>query len=181
MPTQSFALDVCYKSDVSTLFTPNQNNPIAMADGFVNSTNGLSEVGAIIDLSVNAGDQIRFTFLDIADSAVAAANTIASMVIQCDDVTPPRNTHNPIRGGNPFGWPAGTYVVPAADLANRTSFGSTGCNMNGFGNTIGPFTAQAANGQGRGQIKTYELTITITLTNGRVFQVDPEVDVQSVD
>ncbi len=148
MPTQTFALDVCYKSDVSTVFTPNQNNPIAMADGFVNLTNGISEVGAIIDLSINAGDQVKFSFLDIADTAIATAATISSIVIQCDDVTPPQNTHNPIRGSNPFGWPAGTYNVPATDLANRSSFGSSGCNMNGYGNTIGPFTAQASNGQG---------------------------------
>jgi len=67
MPTQTFALDVCYKSDVSTLFTPNANNPISMAYGFVQLVDGgFIERGAIVDLSIDAGDSVKFSFLDIA-------------------------------------------------------------------------------------------------------------------
>ncbi len=174
MPTQTFALDVCYKSDVSTLFTPNANNPISMAYGFVQmvDNDNFIERGAIVDLSIDAGDDVSFTFLDIA----ANPATISSIVISCNDVTPPNNPNNPIRNVSPFGWTNGTYTVPTTQLTNTSSFGSSGCNMNGHGLTIGPFTAQAAPGK---KNKTYDITITIILTNGTVFQVDPEMDVMA--
>lgn len=176
MPAQTFALDVCYKSDVTTLFTPNANNPISMAYGFVQIVNGgFIERGAIVDLSIDAGDSVKFSFLDIA----ANPAPISSIVISCNDVTPPNNPNNPIKNVSPFGWTNGTYTVPTTQLTSTSSFGSSGCNMNGHGLTIGPFTAQAAPGN---RNKTYDITITITVNmpdgSTRVFQVDPEIDVE---
>jgi hypothetical protein len=170
---QQFALDVVYKSDVTPKVTPDLAHPIAMAYGFVAIGQTNPEVGEKVDLSINAGDSVTFSIFDIA----AAPAPISSVVINVNDVTPPNNPNNPIKNVSPFGWPDGTqrWVNPTFTHVPPNGY-STGCNMVAFGLVLGNFTAQAAPGR---KNKTYDITVTITLQNGRVFQVDPEMDVMA--
>jgi len=170
---QQFALDIVYKSDVTPWVTPDMAHPIAAAYGFVSLGQSHTEIGEIVDLSINAGDSIDFSIFDIA----AQPAPISSIVISVNDVTPPNNPNNPIRNVSPFGWPNGTQMWANPQFTHAPPNGySTGCNMVGYGLVLGRFTAQASPGR---KNKTYDITITITLTNGRVFQVDPEMDVMA--
>ncbi len=89
---QKFALDVAYKSDVEHYVPANSHHPIAMAYGFVLLGQLSSEIGEKVDLSIDPGDSVVFSFFDIADKAAK----ISQVVIKCDDVTDPKY---PIKGG----------------------------------------------------------------------------------
>ena len=170
-----YALDVVYKSDVTPWVTPDATHPIAMAYGFVRLDPTHTEIGEIVDLSINAGDTVDFSIFDIA----AQPTPISGIVISVNDVTPPNTPNNPSRNVSPFGWPNGTKTFPTQPFTHIPPNGySSGCNMQAYGLTLGRFTAQPSPGTGR-RVKIYDITITITLTNGRVFQVDPEMDVMA--
>lgn len=169
MPQQNYALDVAYQSDIGVM---QESKPISMAYGFVLLTDGVSPtgnkgLGEKVDQSIDAGDTVIFSVFDTASSNAQ----VTSIVITSYDVT------NPSVPADPFGW-----STPGIYTLNNPSFGangqSAGCNMKGFGLSTPTFTAQSK-GQGKGQKKTYDFTITVNLQNGRVFQVDPEVDVMS--
>lgn len=170
MPQQNYALDVAYQSDIAVM---DASKPISMAYGFVLLSSGVNPtgnkgLGEKVDQSIDVGDTVVFSVFDTASSLAP----VTSIVITSYDVT------NPNVPADPFGWsPAGIYSL------NGSGFGangkSTGCNVQGFGLSTPQFTAQGK-GQGKGQKKTYDFTITVTLQNGRVFQVDPEMDVEGI-
>lgn len=171
MPQQNYALDVAYQSDIAVV---DASKPISMAYGFVLLSSGVNPtgnkgLGEKVDQSIDVGDTVVFSVFDT--TLVSPMPTVTSIVITCNDVT------NPNVPADPFGW-----QTPGIYQLTNPSFGangqSTGCNMKGYGLSTPIFTAQSK-GQGKGQKKTYDFTITVTLQNGRVFQVDPEVDVMA--
>lgn len=168
MPKQ-YALDIVYKSDVTPNSTPaDVNNPIAMSYGFVLLGSQNINRGEKVDLSIHNGDAVTFSVFDMAQNPAS----IASIVVTCADVTNPRN---PIAQQSPFGWTNGTYT--SNNPVFTDPYGrSTGCNMaglHGLSLTIATATLQGNN------TKTYDITVTVTLTDGTVFQVDPEIDVEA--
>lgn len=174
LPKKTYSMDVCYKSDVGLHRQDTTKHPIAMAYGFSddNAPDGDSiTLGSIMNLRINDGDQMWFTLGDIA----AQPAQVSKVEIQCDDVT--NGLGNPTRNVSPFnGWVNGTYTVHDP-FTPEMQGGSAGTNMMGWWKVLGPFTAQLSSGtQGK---KTYEITVTVTLTNGRIFKADPEVDVMS--
>lgn len=170
MPQQNYALDVAYQSDIAVVDT---TKPISMSYGFVLlSQVGNSGLGEKVDQSINVGDTVIFSVFDTTGASSAAP--VTSIVITCKDVTNPNNPSNM----DPFGWSTpGTYTLQNPTFI--TNGVSAGCNMRGFGLSTSWFTAQGK-GQGKGQKKTYDITITVNLQNGRVFSVDPEVDIEGV-
>lgn len=169
MPQQNYALDVAYQSDIAVM---DETKPISMAYGFVLLTGvsapGNKGLGEKVDQSIDAGDTVIFSVFDTASSLAQ----VTSIVITSYDVA------NPNVPADPFGW-----STPGIYTLNNPAFGgsggqSAGCNMKGYGLSTPTFTAQSKV-QGKGQTKTYDFTITVTLQNGRVFSVDPEMDVEA--
>lgn len=166
---QQYYLDIAYQSDISVVDT---TKPISMAYGFVQQiSGGYQGKGEKVDQRINVGDLVGFAIYDTASNP----SPISSVVITCEDVTNP----NSKTGMDPFGWSTpGTFTSPNTGLSSGGT--STGCNMYGYYLIVGNFTSQSK-GQGKGQKKTYDITITVTLQNGRVFQVDPDMDVEGVN
>lgn len=161
----NYSLDVAFSS--TTLSIPNNSSQpiLAMGYGFSKQEPGGSwhEKGQGV-ASVKAGAPFFFTAFDTAPGNAQKVTTL--------EVDFPSNN-------NPFvdekGDPVGTSgsIVVTGDNINSQNGQSAGCNVVGLYSMIGPYYIESS-------AKGLKIvcTVKITLPDGQVFQVDPEMQVE---
>jgi hypothetical protein len=154
---QSYSIDVSFNS-ATTPALPNE--PIAIAYGFAKWEGGSFKGKGQNLLKLKQGDDFYVNVFDTAPIPGQVAEILVSF-----EPFPNAKANSPFSDSAEMrlkGMNISTAVSGAA---------SAGCNVIGTRWSAGAFKAQ---NPGR-----YKFTVTVTLQNGRVFQVDPEVDVMS--
>jgi len=163
MPT-NYSLDVAFSSTTRSIPNNSTRPILAMGYGFSEQAPGGSwhEQGQGV-LSVRAGSPVVFTAFDTAPGNAQKVTTF--------EVDFP-NKNNPFvdEHGKPIGTPS-SIVVTGNNIASQNGQ-SAGCNVVGLYSMIGPYYINAAIGS------KIVCTVKITLRNGQVFQVDPEMQVE---
>ena len=160
----NYSLDVAFSSTTRSI-PKNSSKPIlAMGYGFSEQAPGGSwqEEGQGV-LSVKANSPFFFTAFDTAPGNAQKVTTF--------EVDFP-NDNNPFvdENNNPIGTPAS--IVVTGNNINSQNGQSAGCNVVGLYSMIGPYLVKAS-----AIGSTIACTVKITLSNGQVFQVDPEIQV----
>jgi len=161
----NYSLDVAFSSTTRSI-PNNSNQPIlAMGYGFSKQDPGGSwhEKGQGV-ASVKAGSPFFFTAFD---TAPGNAQKVATLEVDFPDSNNPFVDQN----NNPVGTP-GSIVVTGNNI-NSQNGQSAGCNVVGLYSMIGPYYIEAS-----AIGSTITCTVKITLRNGQVFQVDPEMQVE---
>jgi hypothetical protein len=163
VPT-NYSLDVAFSSTTRSI-PNNSNQPIlAMGYGFSEQKPGSTwhEQGQGV-LKVKAGSPFVFTAFD-----TAPGNGQHVMTFEVDFP----NNNNPFvdRDGNQIGTP--DSIVATGNAIQSQNGQSAGCNVVGLYSMIGPYYVESIAGA------TIPCTVKITLGNGQVFQVDPEIQVE---
>jgi hypothetical protein len=164
MPT-NYSLDVAFSSTTRSL--PNQSNQpiLAMGYGFSEQPQGGVWTGeGQGTLTVQAGYPFVFTAFDTAPGNGQPVTTF--------EIDFP-GSNNPFVDQN--NQPIGTAqsIVATGSQIKSQNGQSAGCNVQGFYSMIGPYYIAAGSAD-----STIECTVTITLRNGQIFQVDPEIQVE---
>ena len=164
MPT-NYSLDVAFSSTTRPIPNNSSQPILAMGYGFSEQAPGGSwqEEGQGV-LSVTAGSPFFFTAFDTAPGNAQKVTTF--------EVDFP-NSNNPFvdENGNPVGTP-GSIVATDNDI-NSQNGQSAGCNVVGLYSMIGPYYVE-----GSAAGLTIPCTVKLTLRNGQLFQVDPEIQVE---
>jgi len=164
MPT-NYSLDVAFSSTTRSIPNNSTQPILAMGYGFSEQAPGGSwqEEGQGV-LAVRAGSPVVFTAFDTAPGNAQKVTTF--------EVDFP-NDNNPFvdEKGNPIGTPAS--IVVTGNNINSQNGQSAGCNVVGLYSMIGPYYIKSS---AIGSKIT--CTVKITLRNGQVFQVDPEMQVE---
>jgi len=161
----NYSLDVAFSSTTRSLPNNSSQPILAMGYGFSEQAPGGTwqpQPGDI--LGVIAGSPFYFTAFDTAPGNGQPVTTF--------EVDFPA-LNNPFLDINnqPVGT-AGSIVVTGSAIASQNGQ-SAGCNVVGFYSMIGPYYAEAS---AVGSI--IECTVKLTLRNGQIFQVDPEIQVE---
>lgn len=161
----NYSLDVAFSSTTRSI-PNNSNQPIlAMGYGFSKQDPGGSwhEKGQGV-ASVKAGSPFFFTAFDTAPGNAQRVTTL--------EVDFPES-NNPFvdQNNNPVGTP-GSIVVTGNNI-NSQNGQSAGCNVVGLYSMIGPYYIESS-----AIGLKIACTVKITLRNGQVFQVDPEMQVE---
>lgn len=164
MPT-NYSLDVAFSSTTRSIPNKPTQPILAMGYGFSEQAPGGSwkEEGQGV-LAVRAGSPFVFTAFDTAPGNAQKVTTF--------EVDFP-NDNNPFvdENGKPIGTPASIRVT--GNNINSQNGQSAGCNVVGLYSMIGPYYIKpSAIGS------KITCTVKITLRNGQVFQVDPEMQVE---
>jgi hypothetical protein len=167
MPT-NYSLDVAFSSTTRSIPNNSAQPILAMGYGFSEQAPGGSwqEEGQGV-LAVRAGSPVVFTAFDTAPGNAQKVTTF--------EVDFP-NDNNPFvdENGNPIGTPAS--IVVTGNNINSQNGQSAGCNVVGLYSMIGPYYIDPL-----AIDSTITCTVKITLRNGQVFQVDPEIQVEGGD
>jgi hypothetical protein len=161
----NYSLDVAFSSTTRSI-PNNSNQPIlAMGYGFSKQDPGGSwhEKGQGV-LSVKTGCPFVFTAFD---TAPGNAQKVTTFEVDFPDSNNPYVDQN----NNPIGT-ASSIVATGNAIASQNGQ-SAGCNVVGLYSMLGPYyLATSAAGS------IIECTVKVTLRNGQVFQVDPEIQVE---
>ncbi|MBL8188133.1 MAG: hypothetical protein JNK38_09000 [Acidobacteria bacterium] len=165
----TYGFDVALKSDVTPQSPATSTNPIAMAFGYsLTPDDGkMYEDGEKTKEAIPQNSYISFQVYDLADDATK--KTISSVTISFKDGTAPFD-----------GWANGEMTFSGPQIVTVSKAQSTGCNVTstvGYG--MGGNSSQPSLRFEAINVGTYEMTITVTMTDGTVFQVDPEMDVMA--
>ena len=164
MPT-NYSLDVAFSSTTRSIPNNSTQPILAMGYGFSEQAPGGSwkEEGQGV-LAVRAGSPFVFTAFDTAPGNAQKVTTF--------EVDFP-NDNNPFvdEKGDPIGTPAS--IVVTGNNINSQNGQSAGCNVVGLYSMIGPYYIKSS-----AIGSTIVCTVKITLRNGQVFQVDPEMQVE---
>ena len=164
MPT-NYSLDVAFSSTTRSLPNNSTQPILAMGYGFSEQAPGGSwqEEGQGV-LAVRAGSPFVFTAFDTAPGNAQRVTTF--------EVDFPSD-NNPFvdESGNPIGTPAS--IVVTGNNINSQNGQSAGCNVVGLYSMIGPYYIEPSAIDSK-----ITFTVKITLRNGQVFQVDPEMQVE---
>jgi len=160
----NYSLDVAFSSTTRSI-PNNSNQPIlAMGYGFSEQAAGGTwhEKGQGV-LRVIAGSPFAFTAFD---TAPGNAQQVTNFEVEFPD------NNNPFVDiqNHPIG-SAGS-IVATGDAIQSQNGQSAGCNVVGLYSMIGPYYVEAS----AAGLKI-SCTVRITLRNGQVFQVDPEIQV----
>jgi hypothetical protein len=160
----NYSLDVAFSSTTRSI-PNNSNQPIlAMGYGFSEQAAGSTwhEMGQGV-LSVIAGSPFVFTAFDTAPGNAQQVTNF--------EVDFPNNNNPFVDSANkPIGTP-GSIVASGSAIQSQNGQ-SAGCNVIGLYSMIGPYRVNAASAG-----LTIPCTVRITLRNGQIFQVDPEIQV----
>jgi hypothetical protein len=163
MPT-NYSLDVAFSSTTRSIPNNSTRPILAMGYGFSEQAPGGSweEEGQGV-LTVRAGSPFVFTAFD-----TAPGNAQKVAIFEVDFP----NNNNPFvdEHGKPIGTPS-SIVVTGNDINSQNGH-SAGCNVVGLYSMIGPYHIKPS------AIGSITCTVKITLRNGQVFQVDPEMQVE---
>ena len=161
----NYSLDVAFSSTTRSIPNNSSQPILAMGYGFSEQKPGKSwgEQGQGV-LSVVAGSPFFFTAFDTAPGNGQPVTTF--------EVDFPGN-NNPFvdQNNKPIGNPA-SIVITGPGIASQNGQ-SAGCNVVGFYSMIGPYYIESS-----AIDSTISCTVKITLRNGQVFQVDPEMQVE---
>lgn len=136
------------------------NEPIAIAYGFAKWEGGSFKGKGQNLLKLKQGDDFYVNVFDTAQIPVQVTEILISFEPFPD-----------AKGKSPFSDSAELRLKGTNISTAYSGAASAGCNVIGTRWTTGAFKIQ---NPGR-----YKFTVTVTLQNGRVFQVDPEVDVMA--
>jgi hypothetical protein len=164
IPT-NYSLDVAFSSTTRSI-PNNSNQPIlAMGYGFSEQAPGGSwgEEGQGV-LSVKAGSPFFFTAFD---TAPGNGQTVTTFEVDFPDNNNPFVDQN----NNPIGTPGS--IVATGSAINSQNGQSAGCNVVGLYSMLGPYYVKALAAD-----TIIECTVKVTLRNGQIFQVDPEIQVE---
>jgi hypothetical protein len=164
MPT-NYSLDVAFSSTTRSIPNNSSQPMLAMGYGFSEQAPGGSwqEEGQGT-LTVLAGSPFFFTAFD---TAPGNAQQVTTFEVDFPDSNNPFVDQN----NNPVG-NSGSIVVTGNSI-NSQNGQSAGCNVVGLYSMIGPYYVKASAAG-----STIDCTVKITLRNGQVFQVDPEIQVE---
>jgi len=164
MPT-NYSLDVAFSSTTRSIPNNSTQPILAMGYGFSEQAPGGSwqEEGQGV-LAVRAGSPFVFTAFDTAPGN-------AQKVTAFEVDFPSDNNPFVDESGKPIGT-SRSIVVTGNDI-NSQNGQSAGCNVVGLYSMIGPYYIEPS---AIGSKITF--TVKITLRNGQVFQVDPEMQVE---
>ena len=164
MPT-NYSLDVAFSSTTRSIPNNSTQPILAMGYGFSEQAPGGSwqEEGQGV-LAVRAGSPFVFTAFDTAPGNAQKVTTF--------EVEFP-NHNNPFvdENGKPIGTPRS--IVVTGNNINSQNGQSAGCNVVGLYSMIGPYYIEPSAIDSK-----ITFTVKITLRNGQVFQVDPEMQVE---
>jgi hypothetical protein len=167
MPT-NYSLDVAFSSTTRSIPNNSTQPILAMGYGFSEQAPGGSweEEGQGV-LAVRVGSPFVFTAFDTAPGNAQKVTTF--------EVDFPKD-NNPFvdENGKPIGTPR--CIVVTGNNINSQNGHSAGCNVVGLYSMIGPYYIKSS---AIGSKIT--CTVKITLRNGQVFQVDPEMQVEGGD
>lgn len=167
MPT-NYSLDVAFSSTTRSIPNNSAQPILAMGYGFSEQAPGgtWQEEGQGV-LAVIAGSPFFFTAFDTAPGNAQKVTTF--------EVDFPNNNNPFVDGnGNQIGTPAS--IVVTGNNINSQPGQSAGCNVVGLYSMIGPYYIDPL-----AIDSTITCTVKITLRNGHVFQVDPEIQVEGGD
>ncbi len=163
--TTNYSLDVAFSSTTRSIPNNSTKPILAMGYGFSQQAPGGSwqEEGQSV-LHVRAGSPVVFTAFD---TAPGNAQKVTAFEVEFP------NKNNPFvdEKGKPIGTPAS--IVVTGNNINSQNGQSAGCNVVGLYSMIGPYYIESS---AIGSKIT--CTVKITLRNGQVFQVDPEMQVE---
>ena len=161
----SYSLDVAFSSTTRSLPGNSRQPMLAMGFGFSALPPGGSweEEGQGV-LSVKTGSPFFFTAFD---TAPGNAQTVTTFEVDFP------SSNNPFvdQNNNPIGTP-GSIVVTGSNIHSQNGQ-SAGCNVVGLYSMLGPYYVKASAAG-----STVECTVKVTLRNGQIFQVDPEIQVE---
>lgn len=167
MPT-NYSLDVAFSSTTRSIPNNSTKPILAMGYGFSQQAPGGSwqEEGQGI-LKVRADSPFVFTAFD---TAPGNAQKVTTFEVDFPDKNNPFVDEH----GHPIGTP--DSIVVTGNNINSQNGQSAGCNVVGLYSMIGPYyiTLSAIG-------STIVCTVKITLSNGQVFRVDPEMQVEGGD
>ena len=167
MPT-NYSLDVAFSSTTRSIPNKSTQPILAMGYGFSEQAPGGSwqEEGQGV-LRVRAGSPFVFTAFD---TAPGNAQKVTAFEVDF------HNDNNPFvdENGKPIGTPA--LIRVTGNNINSQNGHSAGCNVVGLYSMIGPYYIESS-----AIGSTIVCTVKITLRNGQVFQVDPEMQVEGGD
>jgi hypothetical protein len=163
--TTNYSLDVAFSSTTRSIPNKPTQPILAMGYGFSEQAPGGSwqEEGQGV-LTVRAGSPFVFTAFD---TAPGNAQRVATFEVDFPNKDNPFVNEN----GNPIGTPAS--IVVTGDNINSQNGQSAGCNVVGLYSMIGPYYIKPSAINSK-----ITCTVKITLSNGQVFQVDPEMQVE---
>ena len=164
MPT-NYSLDVAFSSTTRSIPNNSTQPILAMGYGFSEQAPGGSwqEEGQGV-LAVRAGSPFVFTAFDTAPGN-------AQKVTAFEVDFPSDNNPFVDEKGNPIGTPRS--IVVTGNNINSQNGQSAGCNVVGLYSMIGPYYIEPSAIDSK-----ITFTVKITLRNGQVFQVDPEMQVE---
>jgi hypothetical protein len=164
MPT-NYSLDVAFSSTTRSIPNNSTQPILAMGYGFSEQAPGGSwqEEGQGV-LAVRAGSPFVFTAFDTAPGNAQKVTTF--------EVDFPKDD-NPFvdENGKPIGTPG--LIRVTGNNINSQNGHSAGCNVVGLYSMIGPYYIKSSAIGSK-----IVCTVKITLRNGQVFQVDPEMQVE---
>lgn len=181
----TYGIDIVFKSDIETTQnqTPTDPNPIAMAFGYSYLPDDApeSEKGEQGKRRIKTSSNIQFWLFDL--------NTTISPAQQVNEVSIQFRNQAQDSTSCPFkDWDNGGKTFTSEDkfnpnpISGPTPRDSVGTNIKGAqGYILGKSTTadQSASYPAINSGK-YEFTVKVTLNNGLLFQVDPEVDIEGV-
>ena len=153
---QSYAIDVSFDSGTTPALP---NEPIAIAYGFAKMEDGSFKGKGQNLLKLKQGDDFYVNVFYTAPIPGQVTEILVSF-------EPFPNA----KANSPFSDSAELRLQGNNISTSFSGAASSGCNVIGTRWSAGSFNVQ---NPGR-----YKFTVTITLQNGRVFQVDPEMDVE---
>jgi hypothetical protein len=160
----NYSLDVAFSSTTRSIPNNSHQPILAMGYGFSEQAAGGTwhEEGQGV-LTVIAGSPFVFTAFD---TAPGNAQEVTSFEVDFPD------NNNPFvdKDNNPIGTP-GSIIVTGKAIQSQNGQ-SAGCNVVGLYSMIGPYRVKAS----AADLKI-TCTVRITLRNGQIFQVDPEIQV----
>lgn len=177
----TYGIDIVFRSDIKTTQdqTPTNPNPVAMAFGYsyLPDTAPESEKGEQGKRRVQTGSNIQFWLFDL-NSNITSDQKVKEVSIQF------RNQDHSLAQCPFKDWDNGGKTFTPSDkfdpVSGPVQRDSVGTNISGaLGYTLGKSTTsdQSASYPAVNPGK-YEFTIKVTLGNGLLFQVDPEVDIE---
>jgi hypothetical protein len=163
----NYSLDVAFSSTTRSLPNNSDQPILAMGYGFSEQAPGgnWQPQGQNI-LGVVVGSPFFFTAFD-----TAPGNGLPVTTFEVD--FPGLNNPFVDINGKPVGNKA-SIVVTGNDNIKSQNGKSAGCNVIGLYSMIGPYYAEVSAVGSK-----VECTVKITLKNGQIFQVDPEIQVES--